>query len=249
MRIGVVSDPHGCWVGLKATLDWLEKERVDVIVCAGDVASFGPQPNACVSLLAERDVATVQGNCDRDILLPPLTDQNTDERTAQINAINNWCKARLTSASRQWLAALPPKLKPVLDVLIVHGGVEGPDEIVDVDAKSSFPPGVSVVAAGHLHVPFVKHTGQGIWVNAGSAGRSCDGDPRAALAVLERQSTGWEASVYRIPFDLEAAARAIRPSNMPYAEQMIETQRKACWWPYQVDAASQKENKRCTRCY
>jgi predicted phosphodiesterase len=39
MRIGVVSDPHGCLIGLQASLDWLAEEGVDLVVCAGDVAN------------------------------------------------------------------------------------------------------------------------------------------------------------------------------------------------------------------
>jgi predicted phosphodiesterase len=230
MRIGVVSDPHGCQVGLRATLDWLKEEGVDVVVCAGDVANFGPQPNECISLLAERNITSVQGNSDREILLPSPANQHTDERTTQITAINDWCRERLTSASRQWLATLPPRLTPAPGVLIVHGGVEEPDEIVDANARPSFPQGVSVVGAGHLHVPFVTHSKQGIWANAGSAGHSCDGDPRAAVVILEQQSQGWEALVHRISFDLGAAVREIRESSIPYAERLIETQRKACWW-------------------
>jgi predicted phosphodiesterase len=230
MRIGVVSDPHGCLVGLRTALDWLEKEGVDVTVCAGDVANFGPQPNECISLLAEQSITSVQGNSDRDILLPSPTDHRADERTSQLTAINDWCRVKLTSASQQWLAALPPRLTPAPGVLIVHGGLERPDEIVDAQARPSLPPGVSVVAAGHLHVPFVIHAKGGLWVNAGSAGRPCDGNPRPALVVLEQQPQGWSASVHRISFDLEAAVQAIRRSNMPYTERMIETQRKACWW-------------------
>ena len=230
MRIGIVSDPHGCLVGLKATLNWLGKEGIDTIVCAGDVANFGPQPNECISLLIERNIASVQGNCDRDILLPFPTDPYTDERTDQLNEINNWCRESISAASRQWLGALPPRLMPVPGVLIVHGGLDELDEIVDVDASPSFPKGVSVVVAGHLHIPFIIRTKQGVWVNAGSAGRPCDGDPRAALAVLERQSESWKASIHRIPFDLKAAAQAIREANMPYAKRLIETQKKAYWW-------------------
>jgi predicted phosphodiesterase len=230
MRIGIVSDPHGCLVGLKAALDWLGKESIDMVVCAGDVANFGPQPNECISLLAERNIASVQGNCDRDILLPSPLDQHTDERTAQLTAINDWCRERLTPASRQWLAALPPRLTPAPGVLIVHGGLEDPDEIVAADTRPSFPQGVSVVAAGHLHVPFVIRARQGVWVNAGSAGRPCDDDPRAALAVLEQQPKGWSASIHRVPFDLEAAVQMIRLANLPYAGRLIDTQRKACWW-------------------
>jgi hypothetical protein len=88
------------------------------------VANFGPQPNECISLLAEREIACVQGNCDRDILLSTLADQHADEHTAQISAINDWCRERPTSTSRQWLAALCPRLTPAPGVLIVHGGVE-----------------------------------------------------------------------------------------------------------------------------
>ena len=230
MRIGVISDPHGSLVGLKAVVNWLENFGVDVIVCAGDVASFGPQPNECVSLLAERNIATVQGNSDRDILLPPVKVPASDERTAQIITIDNWCKVKLIAESREWLAALPSLLRPSPDVLIVHGGVDGADQIVRADGRPVFPDGVKIIAAGHLHVPFINQTDGGIWVNAGSAGQSCDGDPRAALAVLEVRSSGWDASIHRIPFDLDAAARAIRSSNIPYAERLIETQRKACWW-------------------
>ena len=230
MRIGVVSDPHGCLVGLKAALDWLREEGTDLTVCAGDVANFGPQPDECIALLAERGVACVQGNCDRFILLPSRPDPHADERTAQLNAVNDWCRERLNSTSRNWLAALPPRLHPVPGVLVVHGGLAGPEEIVEADASPSFPEGVAVVAAGHLHVPFITRARQGLWVNAGSAGRSCDGDPRAAVAILEQHPYGWQASIHRIPFDLAAAVQAIRGAGMPHAERLIDTQRKACWW-------------------
>jgi predicted phosphodiesterase len=230
MRIGVVSDPHGCLVGLEAALNWLRAQGTDLVVCAGDVANFGPKPNECISLLVGQEVACVQGNCDRDLLLPPQANEPIDERAAQLRTINDWGKAQLTSSSRRWLAALPARLAPAPGVLIVHGGANNPDEIVDASARPSLPEGVSVVTAGHLHKPFVTRLGQGIWANAGSVGRPCDGDPRAAVAVLEQRTEGWEVSIHRIPFDLEAAAGSIRAANMPYAERLVETQWTACWW-------------------
>lgn len=104
------------------------------------------------------------------------------------------------------------------------------DEIVDAEPQPVLPQGVSVVVAGHLHVPFAIRAKQGVWTNAGSAGRSCDGDPRAACVVLEEEPRGWKTSIHRVSFDVEAAVSAIRQSHMPYTERLIETQRKACWW-------------------
>ena len=233
MRIGVLSDPHGCLVGLRAALSWLDQSGVDLVVCAGDVAAFGPQPNECVALLSERGIPTVQGNSDRDLLwsahIPPVPPA-ADARTAQIAVIEDWCREQLTPTSREWLAALPPDWIPAPGVLVVHGAPGDPTAIVTADSMPIFPSGVTTVAAGHLHTPFILRTKRGLWVNAGSVGRPCDGDPRAAIAVLERQPTGWDAFIHRIPFDLEAAAQAIREAKMPYAERLIETQVQARWW-------------------
>jgi len=230
--IGIISDPHGCLVGLRAALDWLEAEGVETIACAGDVANFGPQPNECISLLIERKVACTQGNCDRNLLLPHPTPRPTSERNRQLSQINNWGKLQLTEFSREWLASLPPRLEPAPGVLIVHGGIDDLDEIVDHDADLDFPQGISVVVAGHLHRPFINPTRGGTWVNAGSAGASCDFDTRAAVAVLENGPDEWKPSIHRIQYDLEEAARAIRQAEMPYAERIIEVRNQAVWWKY-----------------
>lgn len=230
MRIGIISDIHGCLVGLKATLDWLDEAGVEHIVCAGDVANFGPQPNECIALLAERGIAAVQGNGDFLILKPPPAGPFASVRIDQITAIENWGRERLTTASRAWLAALPVQLAPAPGVLVVHGSLEKQDGIVDERARIALPPGTMVVAAGHLHVPFINPAPPGIWVNAGSAGRSCDGDPRAALAVLEQVGEDWRAEIHRVAFNVEEAVEAIRRADMPFTERLIETQRLACWW-------------------
>jgi len=170
MRIGVISDPHGCLVSLETALSWLDQNFVDLVVCAGDVASFGPQPNECVALLAERGIPTVQGNSDRDLLWPSHIPPAADARIAQIAVIEDWCRERLTPASREWLAALPPDLTPAPGVLVVHGTPGDPTAIITADSMPIFPSGVTTVAAGHLHTPFILRTKRGLWVNAGSVG-------------------------------------------------------------------------------
>jgi predicted phosphodiesterase len=50
-RVGLISDPHGNAVGLRAALDDLSTHGVDQIVCLGDVAQGGPQPAECLELV------------------------------------------------------------------------------------------------------------------------------------------------------------------------------------------------------
>jgi predicted phosphodiesterase len=42
MRVGGISDIHGNVMALEAVLTALKQDRVDRIVCLGDVAAMGP---------------------------------------------------------------------------------------------------------------------------------------------------------------------------------------------------------------
>lgn len=65
MRIGILSDVHGDYDALTRTLDQLDNHhKVDTILCAGDLVGRGPEENAVVDLIRERDIVTVRGNHD-----------------------------------------------------------------------------------------------------------------------------------------------------------------------------------------
>ena len=56
--------------------------------------------------------------------------------------------------------------------------------------------------------------GEGEWlVNPGSVGQPRDGDPRAAWLVLD--TAAWTADYRRTPYDIPAAAAAIRAARLP----------------------------------
>jgi len=67
---------------------------------------------------------------------------------------------------------------------------------------------------GHTHKPYAKQVA-GVWfVNVGSVGKPKDGDPRACYVILEAAATS-PATFIRIPYDVAAAAAAIRGSDLP----------------------------------
>jgi len=61
-RVAVLSDVHGNLTALEAVLADLDARGITRIVNLGDVVGKGPRGAACVRLVRERDLATVQGN-------------------------------------------------------------------------------------------------------------------------------------------------------------------------------------------
>ena len=73
MRTGLIADIHGNLTALESVLTHLEHERIDQIVCLGDVAVLGPQPGAVIARLRDLDCPCVLGNTDAWLIPdPPL---------------------------------------------------------------------------------------------------------------------------------------------------------------------------------
>jgi predicted phosphodiesterase len=69
-RTAIVSDVHGNAVALRAVLEDLDSEGIGGAVCLGDLCQGGPEPDACVDLVAERGWPVVLGNADAFVLEP-----------------------------------------------------------------------------------------------------------------------------------------------------------------------------------
>jgi hypothetical protein len=55
MRIAFISDIHGHFQALYAVLSDISKNRVQSVVCLGDVISLGPHPREVIELLQRTD--------------------------------------------------------------------------------------------------------------------------------------------------------------------------------------------------
>lgn len=203
--------------------------HVDTIICLGDVASFGPQPDECVELLRSEAIPTVRGNSDDDMLnVPPLPD-DASQRVLEIHSIIRWSRKRLSSDSLRWLSELPATYS-VDAALCVHATPQSNREIAGENDAKPFPPNTPAVFAGHLHMPFIAGSSQGLWVNAGSTSRPTDGDPRGSFAVATRAGDNWTAEIVRFDLPLERICDQARVARLPHHEHWCVTQREARWW-------------------
>ncbi|MCP4388417.1 MAG: metallophosphoesterase family protein, partial [Gammaproteobacteria bacterium] len=66
--IGLVSDVHSSPAPLRQALDIFEREKVDDIICAGDIAGYYDSVAPTVELLAQSGCKAVAGNHDQSWL-------------------------------------------------------------------------------------------------------------------------------------------------------------------------------------
>ena len=64
MKVAVLADIHANLEALEAVLIAAENERVDRILCLGDIIGYGPDPLGCIYRLKEVEAQIVLGNHD-----------------------------------------------------------------------------------------------------------------------------------------------------------------------------------------
>ena len=243
MRLGILSDIHGNRHALEAVLIELEARGIDRLICLGDVVGYGPEPEACLDLLLQREAVMILGNHEEAVLRPEVA---SGFRDAAREAIA-WTRRRLRRDRpdlMDCIASLPGMTYLGGAVMCVHDSPapSGPRYLVTgrdaVDAFAGVD--VPICLIGHTHLPtafrHVPPTGEhdlgGVhvesrrslrriqvdasqrWiVNPGSVGQPRDGDPRASCAILDLATGILEWE--RVAYDIAAAQRHAIEAGLP----------------------------------
>jgi predicted phosphodiesterase len=234
MRIGLISDIHGNLFALEAVLAELAGERLDDLICLGDVAALGPEPRAVLDRLRDMRCAVVMGNTDAWFLTPPT------EATDEIDRVLiPWSIAQFTDDDIEYVRAFPPAIERPLEagltLLCFHGSPHSyndvilsttPDDTVEVMLGNTH---ASILAGGHTHLQMVRPHGDAHLINVGSVGLPGVG-PQAAqrnrhvrwaeYAVVEAEGDRLEISLRRTPLDIDQMVARARSSGMPAVD----------WW-------------------
>ena len=221
MRIAVLADIHGNLPALRAVLAELDREPMDAIVVAGDVAA-GPMVREALELLAARaePVHWVSGNSEREALAvydgaPPSDDSSGRAAAWSARALDDRWRAEVGS----WPIIL------VLDgVCFCHGSPRRDDEnltlITPVDTIAETLVGTSErsIVGGHTHQQMVRELPDGrVYANAGSVGIPYEGRAGAFWMVVEDGTPLLRSTDY----DLDAALAELRGSGFPDVDDQV----------------------------
>ena len=236
----VISDVHSNLEALQAVLARIDQLGIRRVVSLGDVIGYGPDPEACLHLIANRCSVKLLGNHEHGVLHPK---QPISFNPAARHALE-WTRERITKAGMLDLISELHAEWQEDDVNFVHGTVRNPlheylreadsdgysnfDEIVD-SLERDFTD-FHVCFIGHNHRPFLAttegflhpHDGQRdfhvgkddkLYLSVGSVGQPRDRDPRACFATFD----GSHVVFHRVPYAHEETARKIRAAGLPTA--------------------------------
>ena len=187
MKIAIISDIHGNLEALRATLDDIEKRKVDKIICLGDIIAKGVHPKECVELVKENCEIVLQGNCDLHF---STEHKNIDEMSEQEQRRIKWNQSLIDQKDRKYLLSLPFSYEFYMSgslVRLFHATPKVNDKaILNVDSIETkyemFLPSkntisqekADVVIYGHIHHPYMDKIYNRTLINIGSVGNSFD---------------------------------------------------------------------------
>ncbi|MBE6160638.1 MAG: metallophosphoesterase family protein [Firmicutes bacterium] len=241
MKIGIITDIHSNIDALNAVLNEFEKEKVDKIICCGDIVGMSLYPEECVQTLKKLHdkLICVLGNHEKYITdgLPLVV--HDDKRSLSEDEINNhnWNHKKLSDDSIKYIKNL--KLTDTLDingkkVFIVHYPMnedKSYKRIIKEPIAEEIEELFSYVDAdiylfGHTHKYSVNKKDDKWYINPGSLG--CPKNTNAALCgILEINNDEIKYKELEIKYDIDNCIKEIEESTMPFKEHIISIFYKA----------------------
>ena len=214
---------------MEAVLESIDGVAPNEIWCLGDLVGYGPRPNRCCAIVAERTDVCLIGNHD----LAVLGRLDLAEFAPDAAASALWTREVLEPEARAYLESLSASAarsgvglyhasprdavwEYVLSAEIAHGSLAAVEEELvlvghsHVALRFGWEENLLALAPAGTEVNLARER----WLlNPGSVGQPRDGDPRAAWILLDLDAR--RATFHRVPYALERTQAEIREQGLP----------------------------------
>jgi predicted phosphodiesterase len=231
VRVAVISDIHANLHAVEAVLAAIDADPPDQLWCLGDLVGYGPRPNECCRIVAERADLCLVGNHDLGV----LGELSLAEFAPDAALAARWTQGELDADARAFLENLDPQ-GAAAGTELYHGSprdpvweyVLGAGAAAEALEMSSSP----LVLVGHSHVALaislrdravagglapegtqLELPGARWLLNPGSVGQPRDGDPRAAFLLLDLDRG--TAAFRRVSYPVERTQAELREAGLP----------------------------------
>lgn len=243
MRYLLLSDIHANIVALDAVVNDATTRGWDAVVFLGDAVGYYPEPEAVVDRLRSLEPAVaLLGNHDA-LLLDTIDGELGDGReqgvvaevlrdhAERVSAESVAFLRELVQVHRDdgWMAthgALRHRWSYLDSIAVAEGNLPLLEERICLVGHTHVPRVFAALEVGDRAmwrtVPFRKERASYVvppqaraFVNPGSVGQPRDGIPLASYAIFD--AAKGEIEVFRVPFDIDRVARAVRDAGYPGA--------------------------------
>ena len=169
-KIGLISDTHSTLAPLKEALEIFEREQVDIIICAGDIAGYGEKKvqhdiEPLIDLLEQHNCLMIAGNHDH--WTDEYVSDNKERVIAFFESLPTHLELNIEGKDIYVVHASPPDLE--------HGGIKllDPEGEVFQDRKAFWTKqlkdlNADILIVGHTHQILCEQLGDVLLLNPGS---------------------------------------------------------------------------------
>lgn len=220
MKIAVISDIHANIYALINLLEDIDEEKVDTIICLGDLVGYGPHPNEVISMIRRRHILCIKGNYDISV----VDNEYSYIRETRINTFSlPWTVNELRAENKNFLKNLPSTLTLNIEgknLLFVHGSPNRINEYLLKDGDNTLEVMNSidedVLICAHTHIPAIKEFGDKVYINSGSIGKPKIGRPNTTYCILNiNKVDGMKVQIKEIPYAFRRIVKDMTMLDFP----------------------------------
>lgn len=228
MRIAIISDIHGNKEALDAVLKDIDKRDISEIYCTGDLVGYGPDSDYVVEKIKELEIKTIMGNYDDAIGNEKEScgcSYNPGRETEVGDESITWTIKNTSKENKNFLKNLPKKMSFEMEdvsILLVHGSplnylleyIKPNTEVKRLEeVANSFEE--DIVINGHTHLSMHKSIKGKTIYNAGSVGRTKEGEPKAVYLILDIEKGVFSHEFITVDYDIKRTIEKINKVGLP----------------------------------
>ena len=179
MKRGVISDVHNNLLALKTIIEKFKIEKVDKILCAGDLLGLGPNPNEVINYVMNLDnFYCVLGNHDRYLTegLPNIF-PNEEKMDKEEYEHHKWEHNLLDEEAKKYLNNFPLFKELIIGkykILLIHYFLDDNQKYINI-IKDYLEFNVKdkeydIIIFGHYHRRVIQKAKNTLLINPGSLG-------------------------------------------------------------------------------